>query len=294
MTNILEAIATIINNPIPADLLSSYKSQTKNRINAVGDSLENLVKDAFANTIHEPDLRNKEKKYEELFSFSGNQNNPTDFMIRNGDAIEVKKIEVKNRKDSSAQIALNSSYPKSKLFSNDPQISSACRKCEKWTEKDIVYAIGITSNDNKKEILTRLWLIYGDCYAASKDSYERIRYQITTGIHKIPDVEFIKTTELGKVKKVDPLGITDLRIRGMWNINNPRIVFNYINTGYDSQANFQIIAIMKENKYSSFPEDSRTMIESISDPGFNINTQQIKCPDNPVDFIPAKIITYKI
>jgi hypothetical protein len=294
MTNILEAIATIINNPIPADLLSSYKSQTKNRINAVGDPLENLVKDAFANTIHEPDLSNKEKKYEELFSFSGNQNNPPDFMIRNGDAIEVKKIEVKNRKDSSAQIALNSSYPKSKLFSNDPQISLACRNCEKWTEKDIVYAIGVISNDNKKEILTRLWLIYGDCYAASKDSYERIRSQITTGINEITDVEFSTTTELGKVKKVDPLGITDLRIRGMWNINNPRIVFNYINTGYDSQANFQIIAIMKENKYSSFPEDSRTMIESISDPGFNINTQQIKCPDNPVDFIPAKIITYKI
>jgi len=294
MTNILQAIATIINNPIP-DLLSYYKSQNNNKINGVGDALEYFVKDAFANTIGEPDFSNKEKKYEELFSFRGNPNNPPDFMIRNGDAIEVKKQKVKKTQISSAEIHLNSSYPKSKLFSNDPQISSACRKCEKWTEKDIVYAIGITSNDNKKEILKMLWLIYGDCYAASKDSYERIRYQITTGIHKIPDVEFIKTTELGKVKKVDPLGITDLRIRGMWNIKNPRIVFNYINTGYDPKANFQIIAIMKDNKYSSFPDDSRTMIESISGPGFfDINTQPIKCPDNPVDFIPAKIITYKI
>jgi hypothetical protein len=292
MTNILQAIATIIDNPI-RDLLSSYPSPSKNRTQAVGEALEYFVKDAFANTIDEPDFSNKEKKYNELFSFSGNKNNPPDFMLRNGDAIEVKKIEVKKTHISSAQISLNSSYPKSKLFSNNPQISSACRNCETWTEKDIVYAIGITTNDNKKEILKRLWLIYGDCYAASTDYYERIRSQIATGIKAIPDVEFSKTTELGKVKKVDPLGITDLRIRGMWNINNPAIVFNYINTGYDPQTNFQIIAIMKESKYLSFPLDSRTRIESISVPGFNINTQQIKCPDNPVNLIPAKIITYK-
>ncbi|UNU25255.1 NgoPII family restriction endonuclease [Microcoleus vaginatus] len=288
MTNILQAIATIINHPIP-DLLSYYKSQSNNRINALGDALEYFVKDAFANTIDEPELSNKLEKYTELFSWSGNPNNPPDLIIRNGDAIEVKKIQT-----SSLQIPLNSSYPKSKLFSNNPQIASACRKCETWTEKDIVYAIGATSADKTKQTLKRLWLIYGDCYAASKEYYERIRDQIATGINAIPDVEFSKTRELGRVNKVDPLGITYLRIRGMWGINNPAIVFDYINTGYDPQTNFQIIAIMKESKYLSFPLDSRTMIESISVPGFNINTQRIKCPDNPVNLIPAKIITYKI
>ena len=287
MTNILQAIATIIKNPVPD--LRSYQSKANNTINAVGDALEYFVKDAFADTIDEPDFSNKEKKYEELFSWSGNQNNPPDFMIRNGDAIEVKKIQI-----SRARIALNSSYPKSKLFSNHPQIASACRNCETWTEKDIVYVIGATSADKTKQTMKRLWLIYGDCYAASKEYYERIRDQIATGINAIPDVEFSKTRELGRVNKVDPLGITYLRIRGMWGINNPSIVFDYINTGYDPQTNFQIIAIMKESKYLSLPLDSRTMIESISVPGFNINTQRIKCPDNPVNLIPAKIITYNI
>ncbi len=60
MTNILQAIATIINNPIP-DLLSHYRSQSKNRINAVGDALEEFVKDAFANTIYETNLSKKMK-----------------------------------------------------------------------------------------------------------------------------------------------------------------------------------------------------------------------------------------
>lgn len=288
MTNILQAIATIINNPVP-DLLS-YQSQAKNKINAVGDALEYFVKDAFANTIDEPDLSNKLEKYEEVFSWSrDNQNHPPALIIRNGDAIEVTKI-----KSSSGQIQLNSSYPQSKLFSDNPKIVSACRDCEVWTEKDIVYAIGVTSDDNTKENLKTLWLIYGDCYAASKEYYERISNQIATGINAIPDVEFSETQELGKVNKVDKLGITSLRIRGMWLIKNPSKFFDYIHTGYNTQKKFQMIAIMKESKYLSFPLDSRTMIESISVPGFNINTQQIKCPDNPENLIPAKIITYKI
>ncbi|MEG4057236.1 MULTISPECIES: NgoPII family restriction endonuclease [unclassified Microcoleus] len=289
MTNILQAIATIINNLIP-DLLSHYKIQRNNRTNAVGDALEHFVKDAFANTINEPELSNKLEKYDELFSWMrGNKNNPPDLIIRNGDAIEVSKI-----KNSSATIQLNSSYPKSKLFSDNPQIVSACRDCETWTEKDIVYAIRATSDDNTKENLQTLWFIYGDCYAASKEYYEGIRDQIVTGINAIPDVEFSETKELGRVNKVDKLNITELRIRGMWVIKNPSKVFDYIDIESNPQKNFQIIAIMKESKYLSFPLDSRTMIESISVPGFNINTQPIKCPDNPVNLIPAKIITYKI
>lgn len=285
MTNILQAIATIINNPKP-DLLS-YSEVQSNMSKA--KAFEYLVKDAFANAINEEEL-SKPEKYDEVFSWiRRNQSNPPDLMLRNGDVIEVNKI-----KTFSGQIQLNSSYPKSKLFSNNPQIVAACRDCEAWTEKDILYAIGVTSDDNSKENLKTLWLIYGDCYAASKEYYEGIKDQIASGINAISDVKSSETEELGRVNKVDPLSITSLRIRGMWVINHPSSIFNYLDIGYDPKKNFQIIAIMKESKYLSFPLDSRTMIESISVPGFNINTQQIKCPDNSVNLIPAKIITYKI
>ncbi|MEG4804651.1 NgoPII family restriction endonuclease [Microcoleus sp. ARI1-B5] len=289
MTNILQAIATIINHPIP-DLISYYKSKSQgnNRITA-GDALKYFVKDAFANTIDEPEL-SKPEKYDEVFSWiRGNQSNPPNLMLRNGDAIEVYKIQT-----SKGSIQLNSSYPKSKLFSNNPQIVAACRDCEAWTEKDILYAIGVTSNDNTKENLKTLWLIYGDCYAASKEYYEGIKDQIASGINAISDVESSETEELARVNKVDPLSITSLRVRPMWLINHPSSVFDYVDTGYDPKKNFQIIAIMKESKYLSFSLDSRTMIESISVPGFKINTDSIKCPDNPDNLIPAKIITYKI
>ena len=45
---------------------------------------------------------------------------------------------------------------------------------------------------------------------------------------ELQDVEFSETNELGRVNKVDPLGITYLRIRGMWGIENPIKVFNYV------------------------------------------------------------------
>jgi len=281
MTNILKAIKTIIDNPI-SDLVSYY--QGKNRVNSVGDALECFVKDIFSEALNESDLNLKNKKYSEAFSYIGNQNNPPDIILKNSDAIEVKKIE-----SLKSSIALNSSYPKSKLYFDEPMITNSCRNCEDWQEKDIIYAIGVV----KDKKLQLLWLIYGDCYAADRETYQRIRNKINSGITEITDVEFSETKELGRVNKVDPLGITYLRIRGMWGIKNPIFVYDYLfeNTDIDS---FKIIAIMKEEKFLSFSSESRMILEEISDNNFTIRNENIKSPNNPAKLIPAKIISYRI
>jgi hypothetical protein len=285
MTDIIQAIATLINHPIP-NLLDHYRSKSQNRINAVGDALEAYIKDIFAETIDESNLDRKTNKYSQVFSWQGSQNNPPDLIIRNGDAVEVKKIGT-----IGSQIALNSSFPKDKLFANDPMITSDCRNCEVWTEKDLIYAIGITS----RQKLNLLWLIYGDCYAASQDYYTRIKNTIATGISAIEDVNFSQTKELGRVNQVDPLEITYLRIRGMWGIKNPLYVYDYLSL-YDFNTTFQVIAIMKESKYLSFSNVSRNTLESLvnSERKLSINIQNIKSPDNPEQVIPARIINYQI
>lgn len=122
MTNILQAVRVIVNNKIP-DVASFYRS--KNRINAVGDALEAFIKDTFANTVGETNENRKNEVYSELFSYSGNANNPPGLMIKGGDVIEVKKVGV-----GTAKIALNSSYPATKLFSDSPMITTTCRNCE--------------------------------------------------------------------------------------------------------------------------------------------------------------------
>ncbi len=280
MPNILTAIQTLIAHPI-SDLVSYY--QGKNRINQIGYALEYFIKDIFAETITQSDLQKKLLKYEQVFSYSGNANNPPDLMLKGGDAVEIKKIE-----SIGASIALNSSYPKSKLFCDSPLITSHCRQCEDWQEKDIIYAIGVVE-DNKLKLL---WLIYGDCYAADREIYEKIIDTIASGINLIPGVEFSKTRELGRVNKVDPLNITYLRIRGMWGIQNPLSVFDYVDLGYDKTAGFQMIAIMKQSKYLSFPIQDRNELEAHLNKSLQILDVQIKSPNNPVQLIPAKIITY--
>ncbi|PSM51148.1 restriction endonuclease [Chroococcidiopsis sp. CCALA 051] len=281
MPNILTAFQTLITHPI-SDLISYYKG--KNRINQIGDALEFFIKDIFADTVTETDELKKLLKYDEVFSYSGNANNPPDLMLKNGDAVEIKKIE-----SLGASIALNSSYPKSKLFCDSPLITSHCRTCEDWQEKDIIYAIGVA----KDKRLKLLWLIYGDCYAADREIYEKITNTIASGINQIPGVEFSKTKELGRVNKVDPLKITYLRIRGMWGIQNPLSVFDYANLGYEKNSDFQAIAIMKTSKYLSFPAQDREGLEARLDCNLQMFDVKIKSPNNPIQLISARIINYR-
>ena len=187
MTNILEAIINIATNPI-LNIKSHYSG--RNRANNIGEALETFVKDAFANTIQASDELTRMAKYNEVFSWLGNQNHPPDIMIRNGDAIEVKKTQSVN-----SDLALNSSYPKSNIQSNSNMITQDCKNCEEWIEKDLIYCVGHTDD----EIVNSLWMVYGNIYAAKHETYQIIKKKITDGINEIPNVELAITNELGRV-----------------------------------------------------------------------------------------------
>lgn len=279
MTNILEAIVNIANNPVVA-IRNHYTG--RNRANNVGEALEMFVKDAFANTIQEQDEQVKNTRFSQVFSWLGNQNHPPDIMIREGDAIEVKKTQSAN-----SDLALNSSYPKSNIQSVSNMITQECRTCESWTEKDLIYCVGHTTDDSIKS----LWMVYGNIYAAKHETYQVIKQKITDGINEIPNVELAETNELGRVNRVDPLGITNLRIRGMWQIQNPRRVFNYLHTTGDT---FELVAVIPTNKYNSFPTDSKNRIENLGNPNLSISDVQVKDPNNPANLIDGKLIVFRI
>ena len=204
-------------------------------------------------------------------------------MIKDGDAIEVKKTQSAN-----TSLALNSSYPKSDLRYTSPMITKECKDCENWTIKDLIYCVGHTTDKELKS----LWMIYGSSYAAKHETYERIKTTISDGIKTIPDVVFSETKELGRINQVDPLGITNLRIRGMWQIENPRKVFDYLHkpTGKD----FELVCIIPIDKYNSFPLESINKIEQINETGFNIEEKLFKNPNNPALLTDCKLITYCI
>jgi hypothetical protein len=278
-TNLIIALTNIIENPI-TDLVAHYKGS--NRANNMGDALEAYVKDIFCPS----NLVKDYKLHSQFFSYLGNPNNPPDMVIKNGDAIEVKKIE-----SLTSELALNSSYPKSKLHVDDHRVAKECKVCESnpWQIKDIIYIVGVSPKGTNK--LKALWFIYGDCYAADREVYQRIANTISEGIRNIPDVEFNHTKELGRVNKVDPLGITNLRIRGMWAIENPLSVFKEIVT-IQPEHQFTFHAIMLKEKYDSFPVSDTSKLESIKNPALTISDIKIKWPNNPAQLLDAKLISY--
>lgn len=274
--NIIDAIIHLINNPM-IQLVEHY--QSRNRANQAGDALEQYIKDLFANSFHLTETE-RQRKHSQTFSYLGNSNNPPDAMLIAGDAIEVKKIE----NDRSA-LALNSSYPKAKLFANNPMISNACRQAENWTKKDIIYAVGVVKNNQLK----RLAMVYGDDYCADETHYLRIKHTIKQGVENIQGVQFSETKELGRVNRVDPLGITYLRVRGMWGIENPWTVFNYLpitNINHD----FHFMAIINEEKWHSL--ENHTTLLAINHPNLSISDVQIQNPNNPAQLKHAKLICF--
>lgn len=278
--NILKAIINLTQTPT-YELKEFYSNH--NRANSMGDALEEYIKDIFAGTYHITNEQQRLEKISEVFSYLGNNSNPPDAMLRNGDAIEVKKIENNN-----SSLALNSSYPKHKLFSDSTMISCHCRDAEEWNEKDIIYAVGVVDNNN----LMNLSFVYGLDYCASSETYTKIKTKIKDRVKAIPGVEFAETRELGRVNKVDPLGITYLRVRGMWGIENPWTVFRYVYEK-DISKKFNFFAIINEEKYADFSQEDRKEFEDfVNKSDLNMTKVKIKNPDNPAILNHAYLITY--
>lgn len=280
MTNILEAIFNIVNTQ-NFEIKSIYSG--RNRANSMGDALENYIKDIFANTLSVSNETQKNIIHNQEFSWLGTQNNPPDIMIRGGDAIEVKKTQSAN-----TTLALNSSYPKADLRSTSPMITRECKDCETWSVKDLIYCVGHTSDKSLKS----LWMVYGNIYAAKHETYQRIKTSISKGINEIENVVFSETRELGRVNGVDPLGITRLRIRGMWHINNPRRVFYYIHEPKLDESKFELVCIIPISKYNSFPKASISKVEGIKINGFSISEGHVKDPNNPANLVTCKVIKF--
>ncbi len=280
MANILTAIKSIVDF---TDLDIKNITDGNNRMNNMGEGLEAYIKNAFANTLVSMNETERLKEINKAFSYTGNKNNPPDMMLKRGDAIEVKKIE-----SPKSNLQLNSSHPKSKLLLSNTKINNACKSCENWKEKDLIYSIGHV----KSKQLHSLWMVYGDCYAADDETYEKVESSIKESISLVDSLEINDTTnELSGIKNVDPLNITYLRVRGMWIIENPSKVFDYVYS-HDLKVKFQMITLMKKSKFESFSSNDRNQLKNLKN--LTISDVKIKNPNNPADLIDATLIVYKV
>lgn len=281
MSNILKAFINIANNYQTA---IQEITDGNNRANNMGEGLEAYIKDAFLNTFLEQDKKKKKEKFRNNFSYEGSKTRIPDLILKNGDAIEIKKTEVLG------DLQLNSSHPKAVLKSTY-NISAECKNCEEqpWTQKDIIYAMGHIPKDSK--ILKSLWFVYGTCYAANESVYKDVEEEVKSTL-KTTDKLDIDTSckELGKVKNIDSLKATYLRIRGMWVIKHPSKIFDDLY----KQTNeiFSLIAIIPIEKYNNFPQDDRNLIEGLD--LITIADEKISNPNNAAKEINVKLLVFKV
>ena len=85
------------------------------------------------------------------------------------------------------------------------------------------------------------------------------------------------------------MGITYLRVRGMWGIENPFKVFEYVYKR-DFSKQFNFMCIINNDKYNTFA--NRSELEAIENSNLHITDIQIKNPDNPAKLKKAKLITF--
>lgn len=90
-----------------------------------------------------------------------------------------------------------------------------------------------------------------------------------------------------------PLGVTDLRIRGMWHIENPHKIFSYLNK-VDANATFQVVCLMKTEKFDSFPTADKIALQNLTKANYSFEDTQIKNPNNPAQLLDCKLITFKV
>jgi hypothetical protein len=283
MSNTLNAFIRLCDLVID-DFVQDYN--VPNRVTQVGNALEQFVKslynDSFSLNKTEGNAGNKT-----CFSYLGNARNPPDLILKNSDAIEVKKLE-----GTPSYIPLNSSYPKDYLYVDDTRISDKCRNCEEtpWAKKDMVYVIGYLDKKEKNK-LRGLWFIYGNCYAADKNIYEKAFNSVKSVLDDSDDLDNSETNELGRLNNVDLTEATYLRVRGMWHIKHPKSFFGSLVPVIDS--NFFTHLVVTKEKFESFPLEDRNILENIIAKNPNVQKHEVLIddPNNPAKDLSAIVVS---
>jgi len=281
--NILTAIKNISDFKTN-NMREYFKDYATTQIKTVRQEMEYYVKDAISGSFKSVKDKKPTDRYNGVFSYVGSKNKPPDMIIQGGDAVVIKTIMTYK-----GSLTINNYPPKDRLKWNDPWILKNCRELDggQWNSKDIFYVIGWT----EKRRMKYLNFIQGCCFIPEEEVYNKKIHGLKKNIYNYLESEGLEassTIGLGKVNNMDPLGITNLRIKGVWSIMNPLKIFSDT-FSYDKNKDFNLIALMLKNKFDSFPKKDIDAI--VNDKQIEIKDVKIGNPNNPRKKIDAKLIT---
>jgi hypothetical protein len=281
--NILTAIKNISDFKTN-NLREYFKDYPPSQVKTVRQQIEYYVKNAISGTLNSKKNKKLADRYNGVFSYLGNKNKPPDMILQGGDAVVIKTI-----KTNRGSLTINNSPPKDRLMWNDPWIVENCRMIDggQWNSKDLFYVIGWVENRRMKYLI----FIQGSCFIPEEKIYTEKINDLQKNIHNYLESEGLETKRtigLGKVDGMDPLGITGLRIKGVWRIKNPLKVFPDI-MSLKKKQEFTLIGLMLKNKFDSFPKKDIDAI--VNDRKIEIADVKIRDPNNSQKNLNAKLIS---
>ncbi|PRS11593.1 restriction endonuclease [Bacillus pumilus] len=244
-TNVLVALKNILdrNSCILTPIFRSNGS-----VNAAGDSLEYFVKDMFCTGASQYQYEHeKMRKYNEYLSWTGNSSNFPDFIVKGGVGVEPKKLN----NQSYTSLALNSSYPKDYIYPNSQNLPKVIDEDE-WDKKDVIYVAGNLNTANNK--LLSIWFAYGNTMVANRSIYLNLIDEIREAIAST-NATLMESKELARAKGIDLLKLSNLRVRGMYELEHPHKVFSkYISRDDIPIGASKIFLIMLVEDYIAIEE----------------------------------------
>lgn len=281
--NILTAIKNI--SDFKTNNMSEYfQDYATTQVKTVRQQMEYYMKDAISGSFKSVKDRKPTDRYNGVFSYIGSKNKPPDMIIQGGDALVIKTI-----KTYKGSLTINNYPPKDRLKWNDPWILKNCQEIDggQWNSKDIFYVNGWT----EKRKMKYLNFIQGSCFIPEEEVYNKKIHGLKKNIYNYLEsegLEVINTIGLAKVNKMDPLDITNLRIKCVWSIKNPLRIFSDT-FSYDKNNDFTLIVLMYKNKFDSFPKNDIDAI--VTDKQIEVKDVKIGNPNNPRKKMDAKLIT---
>lgn len=233
--------------------------------NATGDSLEFFVKDMFCEEASQYTYQDdKEKVYKKYLSWTGDSSHFPDLIINDGAGVEPKKI---NGKSTTGTLALNSSFPKDYIYPDTQNVPAPGKSGKKeyvetgWTKKPIIYVVGNLNNKKSSTNtngLYSIWFAYGNTFVADNSKYESVISSIRNAIDKDVNAPLEHSKELGRLRGIDNLKLTNLRIRGMYELQHPGKVFHeYVDDLKLPDDKSHVFVVMLKREYDHLVKEMK-------------------------------------
>lgn len=235
--NLLDGLRDLAEGKFSWKISKAKKARVRGSVQSKGESLEEIFKDILCGVTRSK-TGSRPVLYERHLAYQGGKRNPPDAILRggeDGDAFEVKKV-LNNQK-----LQLNSSHPHSSIERGKSRLTVKANRIEpetEWNKRDLFYVVGDIEIGKAKG--NWLWVVEGQVIAQETSYYEQLEKRIRESISEslgASGLAFSVSNELGRVDDVDHLKRTDLRIRGMWLLSNPKALF-----ADDLQANVSLAA----------------------------------------------------